>query len=58
MLIGFHVHYPLFLSDVNEPFFHTFSKNTQTSNFIQIRPVGAERRDEENFRCSQFFEGT
>ena len=34
----------LFLSDFNEPwvFFDKFSKNPQISNFIKIRPVGAE----------------
>ena len=33
-----HVKYPLFLSD----FFDRFSKKSQISRFIKIRPVGAE----------------
>ena len=40
-----------------------FSKNTQVSNFMKMRPVGAElfvrttdRHDEINSRFSQFFE--
>ena len=42
--IGLHVKYPSFLSDCNETWgFHDrFSKNTQISNFIKIRPIGAE----------------
>ena len=57
----------LFLSDFNETciFFNGFSKNTQTSNIMKIRPVGAElfhadgRTDgleEANSRLSQFCE--
>jgi hypothetical protein len=44
MYIGFHVKYQLLLSNFNETWvFSTFvSKNTQTSNFTKIRPVGAE----------------
>jgi hypothetical protein len=43
MYIGLHVKYPLFLSDFNElNFLNTFSKNIQISNFMKIRPVGAE----------------
>jgi len=37
--------YPLSLSDYNEKFIFStvlFSKNTQISNFMKIRPVGAE----------------
>jgi hypothetical protein len=36
--------YPLFLSDVNETwiFSKDFQKNSQISNFVKIRPVGAE----------------
>jgi len=43
MYIDFHANYPLFLSHSNETLiFDTFSKNTQISNFMKIRPVGAE----------------
>jgi hypothetical protein len=43
MYLGVHVKYQLFLSDFNETnFSDTFSRNTQISNFINIRPVGAE----------------
>jgi hypothetical protein len=65
MYIGLHVKYPLFLLDFNETwnFLDRFSKNTQLSNFMKIRPVGAElfmrttdRRDEVNSRFSQFLE--
>jgi hypothetical protein len=39
-----------------------FSKNTQISNFMKIRPVGAEFHadddDEANIRFSQFCEST
>ena len=43
MYIGLHVMYPLFLSDFNETqiFSTDFLKNTQLSNFIKIRSVGA-----------------
>ena len=36
--------YPLVLSDFNKTgiFLHRFSNNTQLSNFMKIRPVGAE----------------
>jgi len=58
---------PLFLSYFNETliFFDRFSKNSQTSNFLKIRSLGAEffhvdgqvdRYDEANGRFSQFFE--
>ena len=43
MYIGLHVKHPLFLSDFNEAWIsYKCSKNTQTSNFMKIRPVGAE----------------
>jgi hypothetical protein len=45
MYIGLQVKYPLFLSDFNKTgIFWTFffSKNTRISNFIKIRPEGAE----------------
>jgi len=39
-----HVKYPLFKSEFNQTsyFLTDFSKNPQISNFIKIRPVGAE----------------
>ena len=42
--IGLHVKYSLLLSDLNETriFLDKFSKNTQISNFMKIRSVGAE----------------
>ena len=63
MSSGLHVKYPLVLSDFNENY--SFSKNTQTLNFIKIRPVGAElfhadgrtyRQYEANNRFSQLCE--
>ena len=64
MYIGLPVKYPLFVVDFN--FINIFSKNTKISNFIEIRPVGAElfmsteretgRHDEPNSRFSQFCE--
>jgi len=44
MYIGLHVTYPFFLSDFNgtSDFLDRVSKNIQISNFIKIRPVGAE----------------
>jgi len=39
---GILVTYPLFLSDLK--FLDRFSKNLQISNFIKLRPVGAELR--------------
>jgi hypothetical protein len=75
MYLGLHVKYPLLLSDFNETWFFfldRFSKNTQISNFMKIRPAGAElfhvdrqtwrtdeetdRHDEANSRFSQFCE--
>ena len=56
------------MSDFNEHriFFNKLSKNTQISNFMKIRPVGAElfdadgqtdRHNESISRYPQFFEG-
>jgi len=43
MLIGLHVKYSLFLSNFNELAFpDIFSKHTQISNFVKIRPLGVE----------------
>jgi len=44
MYVGLHVKYRLFLSYSNETgiFSTEFSKIPQTSNFMTIRPVGAE----------------
>jgi hypothetical protein len=44
MFIGLHVKNPLCLSDFNETRISStdFRKNLQKSNFIKIRPVGAE----------------
>jgi hypothetical protein len=44
MYNGLHVKYPLLLPEFNETeiFLDRFSKNAQISNFMQIRPVGAE----------------
>jgi hypothetical protein len=76
MYIGLHVKYPLFLSDFNEifNFVDKFSRNMQLSNFMKIRPVGAElfladgrtgrgtrqidRPNEANSRFPQFSERT
>jgi hypothetical protein len=71
MCIGLYVTYPLYLSDFNETWI-IFSKNTQVSNVMKMRPVGAEllyadkpkkdgqtdRNDEVNSRFSQFCEQT
>jgi hypothetical protein len=45
MYIGLHVKHPLFLIDFNETWISVTDfrkKNTQISNFINIRQVGAE----------------
>jgi len=67
MYTGLHVKYPPFFSEINVTWIFStdYRKNTQISNFIQIRPVAAElshanRRtdghDEANSRFSQFCE--
>jgi hypothetical protein len=67
MNIGLHIKYPLFFSDFNvTSIFSTyFQKNTEISNFVKIRPVGAElfhadnrteRHDEAKIRFAQFCE--
>jgi hypothetical protein len=61
--MGFHVKYPLFLSNFLDRFLK--KKKTQMSKFMKIRKVGAEMfhadgqtdsRDETNSRFSQFCE--
>jgi hypothetical protein len=44
MYICLRIKYPLFMSDFKESltFLNGFSKNTEISNFIKVRPVGAE----------------
>ena len=44
MYTSLHVKRPLFLLDINDTwiFLTDFSKNTQISNFMQIRPMGSE----------------
>jgi hypothetical protein len=44
MFVGRHVKHPLFVSYFNETwdFMDRFSKNPQTSNFMKVRPIGAE----------------
>ena len=64
MYIGLYGKCPLFLSDFNETviFFDRFLENSQMSNFMKIRQVGAgfhvggrtDRQDEANSRLSQF----
>ena len=64
MYTGLHVKYLVFFSDFNETSRKIF-KETQISNFMKIRPVGAEvfhadrrtsRHDEANNRFSQLRE--
>ena len=68
MYIGLRVKYPLFLNDFSETWnFTNFSKNSQISSFMKIRPEAAElfhangrtdgetdKHDEANGHCSQF----
>ena len=61
MCIGIHVKYPLFLPDFYENWIFStiFRKILKISNFMKIRPVGAEllptdRHDKANSRFSQF----
>ena len=67
MYKGFHVKCPLFLADFNGTLILStdFQKNKQISNFMKIRPVGAEffhadvqaeRLDSANIRFSKFCE--
>ena len=63
MCIGLHVKYRLFLPDFNETWIFStgFQKNTQISNFMKIRPAGAEffhadKHDEANIRFPKFCE--
>jgi len=44
MCLGFHVKYPLFLSDFNDTLIFStgFQKYLQFSNFMEVRPAGAE----------------
>ena len=44
MYVGPHVQYPLFLSDFKDTWILSadFRKNAQLSNFMKIRPVGAQ----------------
>jgi len=43
MCIGHRVKYPLILLDINQTSISwIFSKNTQKSNLLKIRPLGAE----------------
>jgi hypothetical protein len=60
MYIGLHVKYPLFLSDFNESRNFTTGLGQYVSNFMKIRPVGADERtdrhNEASSRLSQFSE--
>jgi hypothetical protein len=66
MYIGLHVKHPLFLTDFYEiSIYRQIFEKVQISNFMKIRPVGAElfhaerppdRNDVSNSRISQFFE--
>ena len=66
-VFALHVKYRLFLSDFNTNWIleTDFRKNTQISNFMKIRPVGAElfhadrrkdKYDKANSRFSRFCE--
>jgi len=71
MYIGLHIKYPLFFSVCNETYISSKGfrkkKPPQISNFMTIRPVGAElcpmntqertdKHDDVHDRLSQFFE--
>ena len=66
MCIALLVKYPLFLSDFSDTeFFRQFSRNTEITNFMEMRTLGAElfhaygrtnRHDEANSRLLQFCE--
>jgi hypothetical protein len=60
MCISLHVKCPLFLSDFNQTwiFVTYFFKNTQISNFMNIRPVGTEFHADGQTETDRHEEGT